>query len=83
MPTDLPPDYKPQPANDPNNPADPSVPGSGPAYPPAQGEDARDEPGAAPRPGEDAVDPDGLGVPPLAPGDGKAGTPSPAGVPTF
>ena len=82
MPTDLPPDYKPQPAHDPNNPADPAVPGSGPAYPPEQGEDSRDDPGA-PRPGKDLIDPPGWSVPPLAPGGDPDDVPLPAGMPTF
>ncbi len=79
MPTDLPPDYKPRPRTDPNNPADPEVPGSVPAYPPVQGEDARDEPTGAPQPGADVVDPPGWGLPPIAPAE----LPSPAGAPTF
>ncbi len=83
MPTDLPPDYKPQPAKDPNNPADPSIPGSAPAYPPGQGEDSRDETGGVPQPGADVVDPDGWSAPPLAPGEDAGRVPSPAGVPTF
>ncbi len=79
MPTDLPPDYKPKPANDPANPADPAVPGSVPAYPPEQGEDSRDPSGGTPRPGSDVVDPPGWTVPPIAPGE----TPAPAGMPAI
>ena len=79
MPTDLPPDYKPQPVNDPANPADPAVPGSVPAYPPERGEDARDAPGGNPLPGADVVDLPGWTVPPGLPGE----TPAPAGMPTF
>jgi hypothetical protein len=84
MPTDLPPDYKPQPANDPNNPVDPSVPGSKSAYPPETGEDARDPSGVQPpRPGADNVDPPGWPVPPVVPGGDKSDVPLPAGMPTF
>ena len=79
MPTDLPPDYKPQPKSDPNNPADPSVSGSVPAYPPAQGEDSRDEPTGIPRPGADVVDPPGWHIP----GGNPDEVPLPAGAPTF
>lgn len=82
MPTDLPPDYKPQPANDPNSPVDPSVPGSGPAYPPEQGDDARD-PAAGKPAGGDLVDPPGWSVPPIVPGGDPAEVPLPAGMPTF
>ena len=77
MPTDLPPDYKPQPANDPASPADPTVPGSAPAYPPAQGEDARDPTPGKPSPDSDVVDPSGL------PGALPGGVPAPAGMPTI
>lgn len=77
MPTDLPPDYKPQPANDPANPADPTVPGSKPAYPPSRGDDARDGAVKTPQPGDDAIDPTGL------PGSFPGGTPAPAGMPTI
>ena len=83
MPTDLPPDYKPQPVNDPANPADPAVPGSAPAFPPVQGEDSKDDAGGAPRPGADVVDPPGWGVPPIAPGVEPDKVPLPAGMPTF
>lgn len=78
MPTDLPPDYKPRPADGPAQPADPAVPGSVPAYPPEQGADARD-PGGAQEPGADVVDPPGWTVPSNRPGE----TPLPAGAPTF
>ena len=83
MPTDLPPDYKPQPANDPNSPVDPGVPGSGPAYPPEQGDDARDAPTGVPEPGADVLDTPGWSRPPLVPGVDPAGTPLPAGMPIF
>lgn len=73
MPTDLPPDYKPRPANNPASPVDPAVPGSKPAYPPEQGEDARDPTGDGPQPGEDVVGP--LGAP--------GGMPAPAGMPSI
>lgn len=72
------PDYKPQPRNDPANPADPNVPGSVPAYPPSQGDDARD-PTGVPQPGADVVDPSGWGLPPLVPEE----VPLPADAPTF
>ena len=83
MPTDLPPDYKPQPAND---------PGATPAYPPAPGEDAPGEPTNVPQPGPgvgmpgpggDVVDPPGWSEPPLMPGGSPAEVPTPAGTPTF
>ena len=77
MPTDLPPDYKPQPANDPASPADPSVPGSKPAYPPRPGAAARDGTVKTPQPGDDSVDPTGL------PGSFPGGVPAPAGMPTI
>ena len=82
MPTDLPPDYKPQPAKDPNNPADPDVPGSTQAYPPVQGEDSRDDPTGIPKPGPDVVDPPGWKVPPIIPGEDED-IPLPAGTPSF
>lgn len=74
MPTDLPPDYKPQPAK---GPADPAVPGSAPAYPPTQGEDAQDPTTGKPSPDGDVVDPSGL------PGELPGGIPAPAGMPTI
>ncbi len=79
MPTDLPPDYKPQPKADPNSPIDPTMPGTTPAYPPAQGEDSRDEPMGVPRPGADVVDPPGWHIP----GGNPDEVPLPAGAPTF
>ena len=85
MPTELPPGYKPQPANDPGNPADPKVPGSSPAYPPEQGADAVDDPtGGRARPGADVVDPGpGWTVPSPVPGPAGDGDPAPAGVPAI
>lgn len=82
MPTDLPPDYKPKPARDPNDPVDPTVPGSAPAYPPVQGEDSRDDPAGVPHPGADVIDPPGWSIPPIVPGGDPADVPLPAGVPT-
>jgi hypothetical protein len=82
MPTDLPPDYKPRPANDPNDPVDPGVPGSAPAYPPQQGDDSRD-PGGNALPGSDVVDPPGWPVPPTMPGREPDQVPLPAGTPVF
>ena len=73
MPTDLPPDYKPQPAADPTN------PGSSPGIPPATGEDSKDP--MNPKPGPVT------GVPGLGGDVGDvpdpAGTPVPAGMPSF
>lgn len=84
MPTNLPPDYKPKPANDPGNPADPNVPGSAPAFPPEPGEDVRDPASPSPRPGGDVIDPSpGWSVPPLVPGAEPTNDPAPAGMPTF
>lgn len=86
MPTDLPPDYKPQPAPGPDD------PGSTPAYPPVPGEDVPGEPVNVPQPGPgvgvpgpggDVVDPPGWSEPPLTPGGTPSEVPSPAGVPTF
>lgn len=75
MPTDLPPDYKPKPVNDPNDPAAPWSPGSNPAYPPTQGEDV---PGDVPKPGS------GTGLPGSdADSVDPAGVPAPAGTPSF
>ena len=68
MPTDLPPDYKPQPAPGPDTPAQPSKPGEPPNPP---GEDSPGAPGGKPPAGPDVVAP----VP--------AGVPAPAGLPTF
>ena len=59
----------------------PNVPGSPQAYPPAQGEDARDAPTTVPQPGADVVDPPGWTVPPVAPGADP--DPLPAGAPVF
>ena len=67
MPTDLPPDYKPQPVPAPGEPANPS-PG---AVPPTPGVDSPGTPGGAPQPGPDVVVP--------TPGT----VPAPAGLPTF
>ena len=78
MPTELPPDYKPQPARDPNNPADPDVPGSVPAYPPQQGEDAVGDPTPDPQTGPDVQDPPGWRVPPIVPGREPDELPLPA-----
>ena len=81
MPTDLPPDYKPQPPR-----ADP--PGSTTAVPTPQGEDSRDPMGTPrpvpgmPGPEGDVVDPPGWNEPAIAPG-GPSGVPSPAGTPSF
>ena len=86
MPTDLPPDYKPQPAND------PASPGSTPAYPPIPGEDSPGEPVNVPQPGPgvgvpgpggDVIDPPGWTEPPIGPGGIPSEVPSPAGTPTF
>ena len=80
MPTDLPPDYKPQPAPHPTL-------GVPPVHPPA-GEDSRDPMGTprpapgTPGPEGDVVDPPGWGGS-LGPGSVPAGVPSPAGTPTF
>lgn len=82
MPTDLPPDYKPKPADDPNDPVVPGAPGSEPAYPPSQGDDARD-PAGSPGKGADVVDPPGWPVPPTRPGVDPDSVPLPAGTPTF
>lgn len=82
MPTDLPPDYKPRPVNDPSDPVVPDVPGSAPAYPPAQGDDSRD-PAGSPGKGSDVVDPPGWPVPPTRPGIDPDAVPLPAGTPTF
>ncbi len=73
MPTDLPPDYKPQPAADPNN------PGSSPGVPPATGEDSKDpfNPRPGPVTGVGGPGDDGADVP------SPAGIPAPAGMPTF
>ena len=92
MPTDLPPDYKPRPINDPTNPADPNTPGSTPAYPPTPGEDSPAEPIGVPQPGPgvgvpgpgpDVIDPPGWSEPPIAPGGYPVEIPTPAGTPTF
>lgn len=83
MPTDLPPDYKPKPKDDPADPADPAVPGAVPAFPTPGGDDAVDPQGGEPRPGSDVVDPPGWGVPPVVPGGGREDVPQPAGMPTF
>lgn len=83
MPTDLPPDYKPRPVDDPANPADPAVPGAVPAIPEPGGADAVDPGTGAPRPGNDVSDPPGWAVPPVVPGGDKADVPLPAGMPTF
>ena len=89
MPTDLPPDYKPKPARDPNDPTDASAPGAVPIPP---GSDVRDggsdvpQPGpnvGVPGPGVDVIDPTGWSEPPLAPGGAPIGVPTPAGTPTF
>lgn len=65
MPTDLPPDYKPQPAPVPGEPANPS-PG---AVPPAPGVDSPGSPGGGtPQPGPDVVAP--------VPGPAPAGLPT-------
>ena len=82
MPTDLPPDYKPQPHDVPNDPADPAVPGSVPAVPRPGGDDSVD-PTSMPRPGADVVDPPGWSVPPVVPGGDRGDVPLPAGMPTF
>ena len=86
MPTDLPPDYVPRPANDPVS------PGSTPAYPPTPGEDVPGEPVGIPNPDPgpgipgpqgDVVDPPGWSEPPLTPGGTPVELPTPAGTPTF
>ena len=84
MPTDLPPDYKPQPIPEPAG-APPAVPS------PAGGADSRDPSGrpdagpAAGRPGAkgDVVDPPGWSEPPAGPDSDPFGVPSPAGTPSF
>lgn len=78
MPTDLPPDYKPQPRNNPANPADPNVPGSVPAYPPSQGDVARD-PTGVPATWRGCRRSTRMGLPPLVPEE----VPLPADAPTF
>ncbi len=83
MPTDLPPDYKPRPVDNPADPADPTVPGAVPAFPPTGGDDSVDVPGSAPRPGSDVSDPPGWAVPPVVPGGDRGDVPLPAGMPTF
>lgn len=87
MPTDLPPDYKPRPITDP---ADPTAPGSNPAYPPIPGDDmpgvSVPQPGppvGVPGPDADVVDPPGWSEPPIVPGQNPVPVPSPAGTPTF
>lgn len=84
MPTDLPPDYKPQPLPSPGGPEGTRDPGAAPA--PPQGSDS---PGVR-RPGTglpgrvgDAVDPTpGFGDSPVAPAAGPE-MPVPAGLPSF
>lgn len=73
MPTDLPPDYKPQPAPEPGQPR--PVPGV-----PEPGVDTP-EVDPASEPGGDVVDPPGWPQPPGVPGIDPQ--PSPKGVPTF
>ncbi len=80
MPTDLPPDYKPKPAADPD--------AKDPTAAPAPDQDSVDGARGVPRPGPgvgvgrpgtdgDVVDPSGF------PKDDPLGIPSPAGMPTF
>ena len=83
MPTDLPPDYKPQPIPAPN-------PGAAPASPGHSGADSLDPIG---RPGGsgvgssgprgDVVDPPGWSEPSVGPGNSPVGVPTPAGTPSF
>lgn len=82
MPTDLPPDYKPQPIPAPS-------PGT-PASPAAPGDDAVDpvgNPGAGgvggTGPSGDVVDPPGWSEPQTGPGNNPFGVPTPAGTPSF
>ncbi len=77
MPTDLPPDYKPQPA------ADPKGPGSSPGMPPSTGDDSLDPVSHKPGPNTGVGGPNGADdgdvVDPASPG----GIPAPAGMPSF
>lgn len=81
MPTDLPPDYKPQPLPEPTDPG--AVPDPGAVNPP-KGKDSVD-PGTGPNPGPDRAPPrpnaPGGDVVDPAPGWGGPGSPAPAGVP--
>ena len=81
MPTDLPPDYKPQPIPSPGS------PGSTPASP---GDDAVNPVGnpgglgvGGSGPAGDVVDPPGWSEPPVGPGNNPLGVPTPAGTPSF
>ena len=81
MPTDLPPDYKPQPM--------PSPTLGEPVVPTPSGEDSRDPMGTprpapgTPGPEGDVVDPPGWSEPSFGPGGVPAGVPTPAGTPTL